>query len=391
MHWIARRPKTTTRLPQADLAGVDARACDDLRPDTGELLAEAEPFIALFHGENPGAGTLSARMQQVSSEVKAHGTYWHTPEELAFAARVAWRNSSRCIGRLYWRTLRVRDRRQVSAADQIAAECATHLREATNGGNIRPMITVFAPDAPGRPGPRIHNSQLVGYAGHQPGRAVVGDAAHLAITRLASELGWRAIDPPSQFDLLPLIIQSPGSPLAWFELPADAVLEVPLRHPNLAWFGDLRLRWYAVPVISGMYLEAGGIRYPAAPFNGWYMCTEIGSRDLGDEARYNQLPEIAARMGLRTDTLRTLWKDRAVTELNAAVLHSYERSGVRIADHHTESKRFLAHVEKEQEHGRRCPADWSWIVPPTASSTTAVFHRRYDDFDASPSFRHHAG
>jgi nitric oxide synthase oxygenase domain/subunit len=28
-------------------------------------------------------------------------------------------------------------------------------------------------------------------------------------------------------------------------------------------------------------------------------------------------------------------------------------------------------------------------VPPTASSTTAVFHHRYDDFDASPSFRHH--
>ena len=41
MHWIARRPKATTRLPQADLAGADARACDDPRPDTGELLAEA--------------------------------------------------------------------------------------------------------------------------------------------------------------------------------------------------------------------------------------------------------------------------------------------------------------------------------------------------------------
>src|ERR1700722_16338411 len=188
------------------LAGPDVGACADPPPDTGELLAAAERFITLFHGENPAAGTLSARMQQVSSEVKAHGTYRHTPDELAFAARVAWRNSSRCIGRLYWRTLGVRDRRQVSAADQIAAECATHLREATNGGNIRPMITVFAPDAPGRPGPRILNSQLVGYAGHQPGRAVVGDAAHLQITRLARELGWGAIDPPSRFDLLPLII-----------------------------------------------------------------------------------------------------------------------------------------------------------------------------------------
>src|SRR6201995_3301540 len=206
MHWIARRLRTTTRLPHADQAGAGADARADSPSDTGELLAAAERFIALFHDENPWAGTLSARMHQVSSEVKAHGSYWHTPEELAFAARVAWRNSSRCIGRLYWRTLRVRDRRQMSAADQIAAECAAHLREATNGGDIRPMITVFAPDAPRRPGPRILNSQLVGYAGQQSGRAVVGDPAHLEITRLARELGWRASDPPSRFDLLPLII-----------------------------------------------------------------------------------------------------------------------------------------------------------------------------------------
>jgi len=53
--------------------------------------------------------------------------------------------------------------------------------------------------------------------------------------------------------------------------------------------------------------------------------------------------------------------------------------------------RFLAHVEQEQRHGRRCPADWSWIVPPTAGSTTPVFHRSYHDFDASPNFRRQAG
>ena len=75
------------------------------------------------------------------------------------------------------------------------------------------------------------------------------------------------------------------------------MLEVPLRHPQLAWFSELRLRWYAVPVISDMYL----------------------------------------------------WR-----------------------------------------HGRRCPANSSWIVPPTAGSTTPVFHRAYDDFDASPSFCRHS-
>ena len=391
MRWLARRPSANAGSSQADTPDAGARDAGDVRPGAAELVAAAERFIGLFHDENPAAGAFADRMRQVRGEVKAHGTYRHTPAELAFAARVAWRNSSRCIGRLYWRTLRVRDRRQVSDADQIVAECVTHLRQATNAGRIRPMITVFAPDAPGCPGPRVLNSQLIGYAGYQPGPTVIGDPTHLEITRLAHELGWRASDPPGRFDLLPLIVQSPGLPPAWFELPRDAVLEVPLRHPNLAWFRELRLRWYAVPVISDMYLEAGGIRYPAAPFNVWYMCTEIGSRDLGDEGRYNQLPEIAARMGLRTESLRTLWKDRAVTELNSAVLYSFETSGVKIADHHTESELFLAHLEQEQRHGRRCPADWSWIVPPAAGSTTPVFHRSYDDFDASPNFYRHAG
>jgi nitric-oxide synthase len=379
----------------ADATARDATARDDGASDAGvlepaELLAAAERFLTLFHAENPGAGSLAGRMGQVRHELTAQGTYRHTPAELAFAARVAWRNSSRCIGRLYWRSLRIRDRREVSEPRQMAAECVSHLREATNFGRIKPMITVFAPDAPGRPGPRILNSQLISYAGYLDDSTVIGDPAHLGITRLAHELGWRPMDSPSRFDLLPLIISAPGLPPEHFELPGDAVLEVPLRHPELEWFRELRLRWYAVPVISDMYLEAGGIRYPAAPFNGWYMCTEIGSRDLGDETRYNQLPEIAARMGLSTKNPRTLWKDRAVTELNAAVLHSYEMSGVKIADHHSESERFLAHIDKEQQHGRACPADWSWIVPPTAGSTTRVFHRTYEDFDASPNFHRHA-
>ena len=396
MRLLVRRPSAHHGLPQRNQRNQRNRPCPapdsrGLSPDASELVTAAARFVALFHAENPGTGALTDRMRQICREISEQGTYRHTPEELEFAARVAWRNSSRCIGRLYWRSLRLRDRREVSAADEVAAECAIHLREATNGGRIRPVITVFAPDAPGRPGPRILNSQLIGYAGHERPGGVLGDPAHTAITRLAAGLGWQPGGPPGRFDLLPLIIAEPGRPLSVSGLPRDAVLEIPLHHPDLTWFGGLGLRWYAVPVISDMYLEAGGIRYPAAPFNGWYMCTEIGSRDLGDEDRYDLLPEIAARMGLRTDSPRTLWKDRAVTELNAAVLHSYESSGVKIADHHTESERFLRHVEQEQQHGRRCPATWSWIVPPTAGSTTPVFHRTYDDFDASPNFHRHSG
>ncbi len=173
------------------------------------------------------------------------------------------------------------------------------------------------------------------------------------------------------------------------ELPADAVLEVMMRHPDFAWFADLGLRWYAVPVISDMYLDVGGVRYPAVPFNGWYMCTEIGSRDLGDAGRYDQLPVIAGHMGLATDRDQTLWKDKAMTELNLAVLHSFSTSGVTISDHHTESVRFLQHMQREERHGRACPADWTWIVPPAASSATPVFHRYYQNFDQTPNFYRH--
>jgi nitric-oxide synthase len=357
--------------------------------DVSALLISAEGFIRQFYAEN-SLGSPQLRIRSVRREIEATGTYWHAPEELAFGARVAWRNSSRCIGRLYWRSLRVRDRREIHAAPTVAAESVTHLREATNGGRVRPVITVFAPDAPGRPGPRILGSQLVRYAGYQSADgAVLGDPANVELTRLAARLGWTAPPRRGRFDVLPLLVQADGAPVTRHEVPADAILEVPIVHPEFGWFAELGLRWYAVPAISDMYLEIGGVRYPAAPFNGWYMCTEIGSRDLGDSARYAQLPVIAAHMGLSVDTELNLWKDRAMTELNAAVLHSFAAAGVTITDHHTESVRFLQHVAREERHGRACPADWTWIVPPAAASATPVFHRYYRDFDQTPNFYRH--
>lgn len=352
----------------------------------------AESFLRLFYAEEPAAqGTLSRRLERVRLELALTGTYRHTPAELTFAARVAWRNSSRCIGRLYWRRLRVRDRREVSTAADVAAEVVDHLREATNGGRIQPLITVFAPDTPGRQGPRILSSQVLSYAGYQEGHQVTGDPANVELTRLARLLGWPGRQPPGRFDILPLIVQGADGGPSLHEIPADAVLEVPLHHPRLRWFAGLGLRWYAVPMISDMYLEAGGIRYPAAPFNGWYMCTEVGSRDLGDASRYDQLPVVAEGMGLDTSTNRSLWKDMALTELNIAVVHSFKAARVTVTDHHTEAARFLKHLVLEEAAGRRCPADWSWIVPPAASSATPVFHRYYDNFDATPNFYRYSG
>jgi nitric-oxide synthase, bacterial len=330
---------------------------------------------------------LRERLARIRASFAATGTYTHTPAELAFGARLAWRNSSRCIGRLYWRSLRVLDHRDARTPEEIHHRLRGHLRRATNGGDIRPYISVFAPDAPGRPGPVLRNEQLIRYAGHRrPDGTVLGDPAGAALTDTVRRLGWRPPSPPGPFDPLPLLIEVPGHPPALFDLDPGLVLEVPLTHPDRPALGALGLRWYAVPAVSSMRLRVGGVDYPLAPFNGWYMGTEIGARDLVDEDRYNLLPLIAERLGLDTSSETTLWRDRALVELNVAVLHSYRAAGVRISDHHTESRRFLAHVAGEERHGRSVPADWSWIVPPLSGGITPVFHRSYDEADLRPNF-----
>lgn len=354
---------------------------------TEHVLREAEELIELFYqeGNDPG-GSVAERMRQIRAEVEREGTYTHTLDELTFGARVAWRNSNRCIGRLYWKSLRVRDRRSTTDSAEIAAESAKHLVEAGGGGRIRPTITVFAPDRPGEPGPRFHNEQLIRYAGYTQGDGtVIGDPLNTAITDLALRLGWQG-GARTPFDVLPLVIETANNGVEVFELPSEAVLEVELSHPRYPWFAGLGLRWHAVPVISAMDLDIGGVRYPAAPFNGWYMGTEIGARNLADIERYDLLPVVAAKMALDTSSESTLWRDRALVELNVAVLHSFERAGVKITDHHTESQRFLTHLEREEEAGRICPTDWSWIVPPVSGSATRVFHRYYDDADLRPNY-----
>ncbi|MEY9938828.1 nitric oxide synthase oxygenase [Streptacidiphilus sp. MAP5-3] len=344
----------------------------------GDVLTAAASFVRDFDREYPGAIDPRARLREIEASVTAYGTYSHTPEELAHGARVAWRNSARCIGRLYWNNLMVRDLRHISHPDEIARECFEHLRMATNGGRVRPVISVFAPDLPHRPAARILGEQLVRYA---------DDPASTERRALAKDLGWKGGE--ERFEVLPLLIQtSPDRAPEFYELPDDVALEVPLSHPYHFGFAELGLRWYAVPAVSDMTLEIGGITYPAAPFNGWYMGTEIGSRNLADTDRYNLLPTVAALFGLDTRNERTLWRDRALVELNLAVLHSFQEAGVTLADHHSESERFLAHIEREERHGRRVPADWTWIVPPLSSGSTAVFHRYYDPPDptARPAF-----
>jgi nitric-oxide synthase len=351
-------------------------------------VGEAEEFIRHFYAENPEARLAAARLSQVRAEVSRTGTYTHTAQELAWAARAAWRHAGRCSGRDKWRTLRLRDCRGVSSPAEVAAETIAHLREATGGGRVRSYITVFAPDTPDRPGPRILGGQVVRYAGYRHGGGITGDPVNAGLTDLAAALGWEGGG--GRFDILPLVVADAAGQPHRFDLPRGAVLEVPVSHPEFEWFADLGLRWYAVPVITDMYLEAGGIRYPCVPFNGWYQAsTEVGVRNLGDAGRYDMLPAVASGMGLDMSSRSTFWPDRAAVELAAAVHHSFKAAGVMVTDHQAEMQRFERFVQLEQATGRAWCADWPWIVPPIGGSTTPAFHQTYPEADLKPGFARH--
>ncbi|MGP4076109.1 nitric oxide synthase oxygenase [Halobacillus sp. K22] len=347
-----------------------------------ELLQKAEQFIFECYEELGRTGA-AQRMKEIERSIEDSGTYQHTFEELEYGAKVAWRNSNRCIGRLFWNSLQVFDQRHLQDEKEIRDAVYEHMKYASNGGRIRSTISVFKQKRANEE-IRFWNHQLIRYAGYEVNGEIVGDPASLEFTRQCEAIGWQGGG--GSFDVLPLVVQVDGSKPHWFEIPEDCILEVPLRHPDYEWFSDLGLKWYAVPFISDMRLEIGGIDYTAAPFNGWYMETEIGARNLADEFRYNLLPAVAEAMGLNTRRNTSLWKDRALIELNQAVLYSFKQDKVSMVDHHSAAQQFRVFEKKEQTCGREVTGDWTWLIPPVSPATTHIFHSSYKDRMDTPNF-----
>ncbi|MEI6713986.1 MAG: nitric oxide synthase oxygenase [Verrucomicrobiota bacterium] len=358
-----------------------------LKPDAGISLADkATAFLDLLVQESDGPGVSAVRRQEVLRDIQRFGFYEHSPEELLWGCRFAWRHSVRCIGRFFWRQLEVRDARSCGTVEEVAQACVDHISSATNAGSIRSLVTVFAPEHRARHF-RIANRQLVRYAGYRGGDGeILGDPGEVELTELCLRNGWAPPGGKGPFDVLPLLVFDSENRCLVREVPRDVLLEVPLVHPEFAWFRELHLRWYAVPIVSDMLLEIGGIRYPAAPFNGWYMGTEIGARNLADRGRYDLLPVIADKMGILDSRERSLWRDRALLELNRAVLFSYGEAGVRIIDHHTAGQLHVSFEEEERALGRPVTGRWDWLVPPLSGATSPIWVRSYDPTEYSPNF-----
>ncbi|XP_053560576.1 nitric oxide synthase, inducible isoform X2 [Bombina bombina] len=350
-----------------------------------ELLPQAIEFINQYYNsfKEPQIDNHLKRVEAVTKEIELTGTYQLTLEELIFASKQAWRNAPRCIGRIQWSNLQVFDGRNCKTAKEMFDFICRHIKYSSNGGNIRSAITIFPQRTDGKHDFRVWNSQLVRYAGFEmQDGSIRGDPASVEFTELCIQLGWKP--KYGRFEILPIVLQANGQDPEVFEIPSELIPEVPLEHPTYEWFKEMNLRWYTLPAVANMLLEAGGIEFTACPFNGWYMGTEIGVRDFCDVQRYNVLEEVGKRLGLETHKLASLWKDKAVIEINVAVLYSFQKHNVTIMDHHSAAESFMKHMQNEYKLRGGCPADWVWIVPPISGSITPVFHQEMLNYILSP-------
>ncbi|XP_072944115.1 nitric oxide synthase-like protein isoform X1 [Epargyreus clarus] len=361
----------------------------DIPREPQEVLNDAKDFLGQYFASIRRANTPAheARWKAVQEEVAATGAYQLTTTELVFGAKLAWRNASRCIGRIQWSKLQVFDCRQVTTTSGMFEALCNHIKYSTNKGNIRSAMTVFPQRTDGKHDYRIWNSQLISYAGYkQPDGTILGDPMHCEFTELCLKLGWKP--PRTAWDILPLVLSANGKDPDYFEIPRELIMEIPMTHPTYEWFEELDLRWYALPAVSSMRFDCGGIEFTANAFNGWYMSTEIGCRNFCDTNRLNMLEKVAQKMGLDTRTPVNLWKDKALVEVNVAVLHSFQQQNATIVDHHTASESFIKHLDNENRLRSGCPADWIWIVPPMSSSITPVFHQEMALYYLKPSYEY---
>lgn len=326
------------------------------------------------------------RLSSISAELDRTGTYTHTAAELEFGVQWAWRASNRCIGRHMWRSLKVQDCRQVCDQEGVINALGNHLDMAWQGGAIQSVITVFAPRTPGAPNRpdsvRIANHQLLRYAGfEQEDGTILGDPHSVEFTRHMLAQGWspsvRSAHTPLPWSIW--IDDQECTPVDHFAQHPEQFPQVDITHPDYPGIDALNLRWYALPVISEMALVIGGITYPCAPFNGWYMGTEIAARNFCDPQRYDLLKDIGQAMHLDTSSTRSLWKDHAMIAINQAVLHSFDLAKIQIGDHHELGAQFERFCTIEEKAGRTLNGDWSWLTPPVSGSLSPQFHRDFDN------------
>ncbi|KAL7565512.1 hypothetical protein ACA910_012247 [Epithemia clementina (nom. ined.)] len=357
------------------------------------LCQKATEFLQQAAEElNWSQSQLSKRILQVKLEISSHGTYEHTTEEIELGARLAWRNSVKCVGRISWNTLMVRDCRHVETPGGIIDEIQKHLELATAGTNLQSVMTVFRPRKPDEAwGIRFWSEQLVRYACYEDPKDSskwIGDRANQHLTDFLITRGLWTPPPPEKrtnHDILPVVFKMPGreKPIV-HQFDPKYMDEAPIEHPTNPKIKEMGHRWGTVPVIAAFHLNIGGVSYGAFPFNGWFCSTEI-VRDLME--RYCDFNERCAEaFGIDVKT-HPMYEARVAHELDVAILHSFKKAGYTIVDPKTVAEQFQTHCKREQKLGRECPAQWSWIGG-LFGPINKTWHIEMRDFRKEPQYEY---
>ncbi|MFE3785354.1 nitric oxide synthase oxygenase [Amycolatopsis sp. NPDC059090] len=336
-------------------------------------------------------GDRRVRVAHVLRSLDEKGTYQLTGAELEHGLKTAWKNEPRCVRRGTYSMLKQLDwdgfaridaSRATLTAERVVAAFGAFLREATNGGRLKPTIMVFPPDAPNGPRLRIWNDQLIRYAGEaRPDGSVLGDPRHVDLTAALRDLGWT--EPVGRQTVLPVAFQLGAGPPAWAVLPRADILEVPLRHPDFSWLRELDIVWHALPAISRMVVVVGGLVHPAI-FSGWYVASEI----LENLYRYGVLHQFAERLGM--DFRDRFWINRIEPIAFDVIMHSFRSAGVMIEDPRSADGNLRRFVDRETSAGRVLRGDKSKLV---LAGATPDMHARAAEFlppdpNADPGFHY---
>eukprot|EP01035_Chromulina_nebulosa_P027793 gene27793-36595_t len=361
---------------------IDCSGCiPELDPHPHEtpkstLLREAFEYQVLFHRENSSPpGIMEARFKEIESSIHSVGTYELTLDDLQYGARVAWRNAQKCANRSKWKELSVIDLRNVCTNQEAFRGILDLLEKSLTSMATITSMAVFRQRLPGETqGPRIWNSMLLRFAGYEGMGSevtggILGDPVDANFTKmLIDRFGWIPPSPRTAYDPLPLLLQIKEKEAPeLFQIPSSYIPYVHIRHSNYPQLDILGLKWFPVPVVSGLEFHVGGLFFTAVPFVGWFADYEV-VRNLTDSSRYNVLPALANALRLDTSPANECWKEEASIVLNKAILASYMSAGFSMVSHHAMLSEFLHWYEMEKKTRGYCPGNWKWIIPPIGAS-----------------------
>jgi hypothetical protein len=89
-------------------------SCASTCREPEEVIALARDFFEQYFASIKRLNSTShkQRLETITREIEEAGTYSLTETELVYGAKLAWRNSVRCIGRIQWAKLQVRDKEE---------------------------------------------------------------------------------------------------------------------------------------------------------------------------------------------------------------------------------------------------------------------------------------